>query len=171
MTHIHRSTKNIKRDEEMSIKRDELELDLKTIELLHNFAKESLTTYLDTIDKLDQKIVTLISLDGIIISLIFSFGANYGNLLFYICITFIFSSMLIGILGYIPKKAYIVDPIKTCQDYYKYKYNDAISKITSNFVEASKRNRNVMETKNHFIISGFWTLLLGLVFFIITKLN
>jgi hypothetical protein len=155
----------------MDTKESEQQLDTRTIELLYNFAKESFATYLDIIDKLDQKIFTLISLDGIIISLIFSFGANYRNLLFYICIAFIFSSMLIGILGYIPKKAYIVDPIKICQDYYRYKYNDAISHITSNLVEASRRNRNVVETKHRFTILGFLTLLLGLAFFIITKLN
>jgi hypothetical protein len=155
----------------MDTKESEQQLDTRTIELLYNFAKESFATYLDIIDKLDQKIFTLISLDGIIISLIFPFGANYRNLLFYICIAFIFSSMLIGILGYIPKKAYIVDPIKICQDYYRYKYNDAISQITSNLVEASRRNRNVVETKHRFTILGFLTLLLGLAFFIITKLN
>jgi hypothetical protein len=153
----------------MSTKESEQQLDMRTVELLYNFAKESFTNYLDTIDKLDQKIVTLISLDGVIISLIFSFGANYRNFLFYISIFFIFISMLLGILGYMPRKVYIVDPIKTCQDYYKYNYNDAISHISSNLVEVSRRNQNVIERKKWFIIFGFWALLISLVLFTITK--
>jgi hypothetical protein len=62
----------------MSTKESEQQLDMRTVELLYNFAKESFTNYLDTIDKLDQKIVTLISLDGLIISLIFRLGQITG---------------------------------------------------------------------------------------------
>jgi hypothetical protein len=39
----------------MDTKESEQQLDTRTIELLYNFAKESFATYLDIIDKLDQK--------------------------------------------------------------------------------------------------------------------
>jgi hypothetical protein len=147
------------------------EIETKTLELLHDFANGSFITSLDIIDKLDQKLVTLISVDGIIISILFSISSFSNKLFFYICICFIFSSLVLGVCGYIPKSIYAVDTYKTWVDYYGYKYDRAIAQLTSNLVEAWKRNKHIADIKGSIIAWGFFTLVAGIVFLFIDKIR
>ena len=73
----------------MDNNKKETEADLKTIDLLHELVRRRFTTSLDTIDKLDQKLVTLISVDAIIISILFPTALFNNKACFYVAVGFI----------------------------------------------------------------------------------
>jgi len=150
--------------------KNETGVDLKTVELLHEFVKRRFITSLDTIDKLDQKLVTLISADAIIISILLSTRLFNDKLCFYISIGFILLSLVLGVCGYVPKGAYDEDPKETWEDYYSFKYNKAIKQLTSNLVDACNKNMHVAVIKGNLIEWGFYTLLAGIIFLLINKL-
>ncbi len=97
---------------------ENIKLDIKTLEFLNELANASLITSIDLVDKLDQKLITLISTDAIIVSILFTVNLiNYnGKVLFYISTVFILASLIIGVCEYIPKNVYVIDPDKTWVD-------------------------------------------------------
>ena len=149
---------------------ENIKLDIKTSEFLNELANASLITSIDLVDKLDQKLITLISTDAIIVSILFTVNLiNYnGKVLFYISTVFILASLIIGVCGYIPKNVYVIDPDKTWVDYYSYNYDKAIAQVTSNLVEAWKKNRHNANVKGTTISWAFITLVTGIVSLIIT---
>lgn len=145
-------------------------VDVKTVEILHELVKRRFATSLDTIDKLDQKLITLISVDAIVISILFTNTPFYNKACFYIAAGFIILSLVLGICGYTPKNVYGEDPKATWKDYYNYKYEEAINQITSNLVEAYNRNSPIIEEKAKFITYGFYALFAGIVILFVAKL-
>ena len=154
----------------MDNNKKEAKVDLQTVELLHEFVKRRFNTSLDTIDKLDQKLVTLISVDAIIISILFSTIVFNNKLCLSIAMGVILLSLSLGVWGYIPKSVYDEDPEATWKDYYSFKYNKAIEQLTSNLVDTYKKNEHVRAIKVKRIEWGFYTLLAGLIFMLISKL-
>ena len=145
-------------------------IDIKTIEILHELVKRRFATSLDTIDKLDQKLITLISVDAIIISILLSTKSVNNKACFYVATGFIILSLIIGICGYTPKNVYGEDPKATWEDYYHYEYAEAINQITSNLVKAYSKNNSIIEEKAKFITYGFYALFTGIVILFVTKL-
>lgn len=145
-------------------------VDIKTVEILHELVKRRFATSLDTIDKLDQKLITLISVDAIVISILFTTVPANNEACFYVAAGFIILSLILGIYGYTPKNVYGEDPKATWKDYYNYKYEEAINQITSNLVEAYNKNSPIIEEKAKFITYGFYALFAGIVILFVAKL-
>lgn len=92
----------------MDNNKKETEADLKTIDLLHELVRRRFTTSLDTIDKLDQKLVTLISVDAIIISILFPTALFNNKACFYVAVGFIVLSLSFSEFADILLKVFMV---------------------------------------------------------------
>jgi sugar phosphate permease len=156
----------LEREEE----RENENIDIENIKFLHNLSKEKFNLLMDSVDKLDQKFVTLFSVDVVVLSIIFSLNRSQQKPLFFAGITLITVAIIIAVLGYRPKTFTDID-IETCwEDYFNSKHEETIVKITSNIVLSYTKNRIVQDKKANYIRLAFIFSLSGIIIIILSQM-
>jgi len=152
------------------MERENETIDTKNIEFFQNLSREKFNFLMDSIDKLDQKFTTLFSVNAVIISVIFSLNRFQQNTLFFIGLTLIIVTLIIAVLGYVPKALLDIDIEKFWNENYGGKYGDTIAEITSHIIAAYTKNRKVQDKKSEFVRLAFIFSLAGIILIILGQI-
>ncbi|MCR4433669.1 MAG: hypothetical protein NUV70_06445 [Caldiserica bacterium] len=145
-------------------------MESKNVEFFQNLSREKFNFLMDSIDKLDQKFTTLFSVNAVIISVIFSLNRFQQNTLFFIGLSFFIVTLIIAVLGYVPKTFLDIDIEKFWDENYGGKYKDTIAEITSHIIAAYTKNRKVQDKKSEYVRLAFTFSLTGILLIILGQI-
>ncbi len=149
---------------------------LKTVEKIYEFTLKEFHNVFDYLDKIDQKLATIISVDAVIASILLpnEFFEKSGvlgvkNFLLLLGLILIIISMGVCIRGYLVRDFNFIDTEKTLGDYREREYSEAISEMAGKLAKAHKDNLKILNKKVRWMNAGFLFLIAGIILILVSK--
>ncbi len=151
---------------------------LRTVEHIYELALKEFHNVFDYLDRIDQKLATIISVDAVIASILLpnEFLDRNGfispkNILLLSGLIFVVISMAVCIRGYLERDFAYIDIEKMLKDYSGKEYGSATFEIARKLASMHKKNLATLKAKVRWMNTGFLFLLLGIVLILISKIK